>query len=325
MTARMLALAIAALAIGLVVAQDFYPHTAFYHTWQYALLLVLCAIVIVNYAHAALGGDDGPLGRRAVVAIAGAFVVIVAGLISGLLGPDTVVVSRPPGTVAPLPDLRAAAFFAQADPPTIAAGNATVTLRRRDKAPVVIAPGGRSYLDASVLYLDASPAAFIEARDGAGRHLTVTQPTSGAFLSPVLLFRDRQMIGQRLLPFDAFSVPALGRTVKAIYFSAHETEVMKAHGDLAGKPAILFAVDDDKGKPLGIMLALSDRDVVIGGMHLRATLGAYPTLSVASAPLVPVLLTGVALFIVGCAWTLAGGKRERQPAPLGARRAPAGS
>ena len=94
---------------------------------------------------------------------------------------------------------------------------------------------------------------------------------------------------------------------------------MKAHGDLAGKPAILFAADDANGKPLGIVIAPSGRDVTLAGMHLRATLGAYPMLSIASAPLVPVLLTGLALFVAGCAWTFAGGKREK-PVPAAQRR-----
>lgn len=89
MSARRTAIAIASLAIGLVVAQDVYPQTPLYHTWQYALALAIALAVVVLYSNGVRRGGDEPNGKRALIAMLGAAVVIVAGLAAGLLGPDT--------------------------------------------------------------------------------------------------------------------------------------------------------------------------------------------------------------------------------------------
>ncbi|MBV9439772.1 MAG: hypothetical protein JOZ24_07255, partial [Candidatus Eremiobacteraeota bacterium] len=93
MTARVAALAVALVAIGLVLAQDVLPATPLYHTWQYALALTIALLVMLGYANGARRGDDGVAGKRLLLALAGAAVVVLAGLASGLLGPDTASVS----------------------------------------------------------------------------------------------------------------------------------------------------------------------------------------------------------------------------------------
>ena len=53
MSARVGALAVAALVIALAAAQDVYPQTPLYHTWQYALALAIGLAVVVAYANGA--------------------------------------------------------------------------------------------------------------------------------------------------------------------------------------------------------------------------------------------------------------------------------
>ncbi|MBV8581535.1 MAG: hypothetical protein JOZ86_12995, partial [Candidatus Eremiobacteraeota bacterium] len=72
MSARIAVVAIALFAIALVLAQDVAPATPLYHTWQYALALFIALAVVVFYANGARRGDDGAVGRRLLVALAGA-------------------------------------------------------------------------------------------------------------------------------------------------------------------------------------------------------------------------------------------------------------
>ena len=146
MNQRAFAIAVAVIALGLVFAQLFVPSWAGFHTWQYAAALLLCAIGLFAYIGAARKGEDGEIGNRLIVAMIGALVIIGAGIASGLLGPDSETVSRAPATVAPLPDVGAAAFFPNADAATIARGDARVVLRRRNGSSVELAPGAPRFL-----------------------------------------------------------------------------------------------------------------------------------------------------------------------------------
>src|ERR1700729_1154511 len=123
MKSRHLALAAAVGGAGLVLAQLVVPAWAGFHTWQYAGALALAALVILTYVAGARKGEDQDTGRRLTIAMIGALVLIGAGLASGLLGPDTDTLARAPGTVAPLPDAQAAAFFPNVDAPVVAAGD----------------------------------------------------------------------------------------------------------------------------------------------------------------------------------------------------------
>jgi hypothetical protein len=314
-TARVAVLAVALLAIGLVVAQDLYPVTALYHTWQYAAALSLALAVMIAFANGVRRGDDGATGKRLLIAIAGASIVAVAGLASGLLGPDTAAIAGTPGTVTPVPALNAAAFFGAADPGALAAGSGIVTLRRRGAAEIVLAGGGRRLDGESLLYLDPRPAAFIEAFDERGAHLTVTQPTNASFLSPVLLFRQHQRVGAFDLPFDTFATPARHRVLRALYFTPRQLQEF-AHAGVTDttRPGLVLTASDDAGRPLGITLASSGRTVSIGGLHVRVTLGTYPALAIASAPPAWALVVGIALFLTGLGWSAL---RPRGAAPSG--------
>ncbi len=322
MSARVAALAVGALAIALVLAQDLYPYTPLYHTWQYALALAIALAVVVAYANAVRRGEDGAAGKRLLVALAGAAVVDAAGLASGLLGPDTASVIGTPGTVVPVPALGAAAFFASADAGAVARGASGVILRRRNAAEIALAPASRRVVGESLVYLEQRPAVYVEAYDERGAHLTVTQPTNASFLSPVLLLRERQRIGAFDVPFDTFAAPARHRVVRALYFTPDELARF-SHADanaLAGQkaPALILTAADDAGKPLGITLAASGQTVALGGIRVRATIGTFPALAIAAAPATWALVAGIALFVAGIVWSVLRPRGGAQPQGAGA-------
>ncbi|HWT06491.1 MAG TPA: hypothetical protein VN224_12090 [Xanthomonadales bacterium] len=302
MSSRIAALAVAAVVIALAVAQDLFPQTPLYHSWQYALALAIGLTVPLAYANGARRGGDGTVGKRLLLAMAGATVAGVAGLASGLLGPDTASVVGTPETVVPIPALGAAAFFGEADAGAIARGTAGVIVRRNGASEIALAPSGRRIVGESLLYLEPRPAAYVEAYDEHGAHLTVTQPTNASFLSPVLLFRQRQRIGALDVPFDTFAAPALHRVVRALYFTPRDLAQFNRANAGSKEPALIITVADDAGKPLGIKLAATGQDVTIAGVRMRATLGTYPALAVAAAPPTWALVLGVALFVLGLAW-----------------------
>jgi hypothetical protein len=304
-TARVAALSVAAIAIALVLAQDFYPGTPLYHSWQYALALAIALAVLVAYANGARRGDDGVRGRRLLLATAGAAAVALAGLASGLLGPDTAVIAGTPGTVVPIPTLGAAAFFGAADAATIGRGSGTVILRRRNAGEIALGPSARRLLGESVVYLEPRPAANVDVSDAGGAHLTVTQPTNASFLSPVLLFHARQRIGAVDVPLDTFAAPARHRIVRALYFTPKDLAQFGHAGAAVdpARPALVLSAADDRGNPQGITLAPSGSEVVLGGIRVGVTLGTYPVLAIAAAPPTWLLIGGVALFLAGLAWS----------------------
>lgn len=304
MSTRIAALAVAAIVIALAVAQDVYPQTPLYHTWQYALALALGLTVTLAYANGARRGGDGVRGKRLLLAMAGAAVAGVAGLASGLLGPDTATVVGTPGTVVPVSALGAAAFFGAADADTIARASAGVILRRKDAGEIALGPSAHRVVGESLVYLEPRPAAYVEVYDERGAHLTVTQPTNTSFLSPVLLFRQRQRIGALDVPFDTFATPARHRVVRALYFTPGALAQFNHTNAGTTRPGVVLTVADDAGKPLGITLAGAGQDASIAGLRVRATLGAYPALAVAAAPPTWALVAAVVLFVLGLGWSV---------------------
>ena len=299
---RAVAVGSAVFGMALVFAQDVVPSWAGFHTWQYVAALVLAAIAAMGYALGARTGTDGVVGTWLALAMVGAVVVMAAGIASGLLGPDTETVIRAPGTVAPLLDVGAAGFFPVADPATIVRGDARIHIRKRDGTSVDVGPGDRRFVGTTALETVPQTAAYVEARDGGGARLTITQPTNSAFLSPVLLFPERVQIAGRMLPSDAFATPALHRTIKAFYFSKDAASAAQAHG-LGNKAAVLFAVDDDDGRlePNGIGFVPSGGDAAIGGLRFRVSVGTYPALRISAVPAPLALALGAGVFALGIA------------------------
>ena len=297
----------------LVFAQDVFPGFDFYHTWQYATILAIASVIVAGAAWSRRTRWEG-------LAALGVLVVAVAGLASGLLGPDTATIARAPGTVAPLPSLGVAAFFGQADADVIARGDATIVLRRPGHAEIELGPGSRKLFGPAVLGVHPQTVAYIEAYTTTGERLTVTQPTNATFLSPLLLFGQTQTIAGKSLPFDAFALPGKNLIVHAVYFAPGSTGVMSnMPSRLKGAAAILFAVDDALDRPLGIAIGADRKDTPVGGgVRLRATFGTYPALTVASAPYPLALAGGGALIAAGLTgivwrWRSAAAVRVRTP------------
>lgn len=300
MSPRVVGPVAACVALALALAQDVLPGAAFYHSWQYALVLAAALVIVVTSIVSALRGGFA-WGRWIALALTGAAIVGVAGLASGLLGPDTASVIGTPGTVAPIPALGAAAFFGAADAVAIARGDAAIVLRRPGKSALEVDGFGHRLDGESILGLDPRPAAFIDAWDERGAHLTITQPSNASFLSPVLLFRQHQKIGEFDVPFDIFATPGRARVFHALFFTPRDLVNFRHTVADPTHPALVVTVSDDRGKPIGIALAPSGKTVELGGVRVRATLGTFPALSIASAPPPLALAIGLALVVLGLA------------------------
>jgi hypothetical protein len=313
---RAVAVAAGIVGIALTLAQYVVPSWAGFHTWQYTAAQALVCVVLLAYVRGARK-IDGERGARLAIAAVGAFVVAAAGIGSGLLGPDTRTVQSAPGTVSPLPDVGAAAFFPIEDATGIAHGETHVLLRRRDADPVDIGPGVRRYVGATALETVPKLAAYVEAWDAGGAHLTITQPTSAAFLSPVLFFPQTVTIAGKSLASDAFATPAVHRQIKTFYFPKDATQTSAAMHGVSG-PALLFAIDDDGGRlvPGGIGFAQSGRDLRLSGLRLRATIGTYPVLEISAIPYPLAVLIGFAVLVGGLVYAaFDSGKRPERPIP----------
>lgn len=175
---RILTLAAGVAALVLVAAQIVAPAWTFVHGEPYALVLGALLWVLLAYVLRAWRGADGRTGTRLAISAAGAALIALTGLASGLLGADTSTIARAPGTVVPLPDIGAAAFFPLVDASGIGRGDARVVLRMRGAA--------HAQHDARVAAPDAARVDQREERRGADvgqRHHRSGRP------------RDRRRIG----------------------------------------------------------------------------------------------------------------------------------
>ncbi|HET6276560.1 MAG TPA: hypothetical protein VFE16_11585 [Candidatus Cybelea sp.] len=278
----MSAAAAAALAIvAAAVAEILVPGQALYHAgWFNVLLLALVAVCFIS-ARGAYRRAQPASTRAAVLAIAAAAAIAgVAATTSGLFAPDNQTLIGAPGQrlrveslgvlVFPLASAESAEQSVTLERPLHAA--VTIGARRREAGNFILRTVSRSVV-------------FVEARDLRGNRLTVTQPSGTAFLSPVLLMEHRQTIAGLDVPYDSFNVPAMRRVVKAILFTPAQAAMM-LHGTQPGESAVLFAVDDEKERPLPHAIALSagGRAAGAGGLSLRGSVETYPAVEVVAAP-----------------------------------------
>lgn len=287
--------------IVLAAAQDLFPGNAWFHHGSYAASIV-----------AANGFMLWNLRRRKGYAIAafGATAVTLCALAAALLGPDTQTILRGPGENVALTEPAGRLRF----PLTNGAGltlQAPGTPEFYDAANRATAIGnGRTFRGAYVFWVEQHRAAFVDAADARGNHVTVTQPENSSFLSPVLLFAQTSAIAGKNLPVDTFAIPPLQRTVKAVLFAKNDVEAMAT---LARdpRPGILFAVEDQTGKmlPGAIKFARDGEAVVAGGVLLKPSIGTYPQVIIASAPFLPAFVAGGVVFVLGAFLAL----RVRRP------------
>ncbi len=289
---------LAALATILAVgAEIVFPGRDVYHTGWYNLLVVAIAAIAIVPAPKGASRASGRQ-RYAIAAIAaGAAVAAIAGVASGLLAPDNGRVVGAPGERVRSSDVGGTFVF-----PFVSASAQT-----GDTLPVALERGGHTVeigdrptnVGTFVLHAQPRTVVYVEARDARGGTLTVTQPNGSAFLSPVLLMQQRQTIAGLDLPFDSFAVPAAHRVVKAVLFTGPQAAQMRGMGG-ANIPAVLFAAEDEQGRPLphGLALDPDGATIVLAGLRLRATVLPYPAIDYVAVPQLEVTLLG-ALLVVG--------------------------
>jgi len=284
-------LVVAGVVVGIVI-----PGRAVYHAGWYNVALLALAIYTVAAARRRFRAARAARARAAIVALAfGTATVAVAGAASGLLGPDDQTVVGAPGQRVKVEGLGTLAFpfFGQSSVVP------DVVLERPPSSALTI---GGSARDTGSFILRSVPrdVAYVEARDPRGGRLTVTQPTGGVFLSPVLLMQHRQSLAGLDLPFDSFNVPAARRVVKAVLFTPAQAAMLLHGRDRPGEAAVLFAVDDENERllPHAIALSAGGQPVRVGGLVLRATVQSYPAIEVVSTPNLIATALG-ALLVIG--------------------------
>lgn len=255
----------------LVLVQYAVPGRNLYHDGWYNVLLAALAI----WAIVASARDRMWLFAFGVAAVA------FAGVANGLLAPDDQTVIGAPGA-----SVGTQAGVALTFPP----------LDRGGEIPAL-----RVTMGALLRRIDRT-VVEVEARDARGGHLTVTQPTGSAFLSPVLLMQQQQTISGLLLPYDSFALPGEHRLVKAVLFSRDQAQTLPALAAFGG-PVVLFDLEDETGVsiPHGIGVAPDGRTAVIDGVQLEPHVRSYPAIEVMAIPDIAVVVLGI---LAGCAGSL---------------------
>jgi hypothetical protein len=218
--------------------------------------------------------------RRAPFIVFGIGAIAFAIVACGLLAPDPRTVVGAPGTSVHVDEIGGALVF-----PPAGAGNAV--------------RGTRITLDAVLRNVPRTVVA-IEATDLRGAHLTITQPTGSAFLSPVLLMQGTQAIAGIDVPFDSFAVPPAHRIVKAVLLTGAQAAAIPRVA-AAGGSAVIFDLEDDTGAsiPHGIGVAANGERIVIDGLGLRPAIFSYGAVSVTAIPNLAVVALGVLSLLAG--------------------------
>lgn len=227
----------------------------------------------------------------------GTLLIGAAGLAAGLLGPDTQEYLGAPGSAVAVPELGVLRF---------PLGDArsqvtTVIVSRRGKRSIDVPVRGQAYAGAFILRQRLRPVVQVDVFDERGNHLTVTQPSNPAFLSPVLLFAQKAHVAGKLLPVDSFVLPAKRIAVKAVLLDADQLGAMQQSLSNGRRPAVLFAVQSEGGTLLrnGMKIVVSGSTRTISGLRIRTLVLAYPAVEVASAPHPGLLIPGLMLFAGG--------------------------
>lgn len=277
---------VAILGIAAVLAQLVSPQSAAFHSAWYNVALIAVLAFVLQAARR---------GRAGALQTAGAALVLVAGLACGLLAPDPQTVIGAPGATVPVPDAGGALRFPVA-PDRDGAIRAAFLRGGSERA---LGPGRAAFagfemwpVDRTVLYVDV--------RDARGAHVTITQPTGAAFLSPVLLLEAQTKIAGMNVPVDSFAVPAKGLVVKAVYFAPQQAAQLPAAGT-SDKSAALFALSDENDRllPHGLGIIRDGAAKTIGPLRLRVVVDRFPAVVVAAIPNLPLLAIGIAAFLAG--------------------------
>ncbi len=300
----MTTIVVAALAIVLsVVTQYVIPNAPLYHDGWYNVLIIACIVFVAVRTKRVLSAEKTAYGRVALALVAfGVSIIGFAGSVSGLLAPDSQTIVGAPGSTVRADSLSASLVFPLAR--NLPGDTVDVALERGSSAQVI---GHRRMTGSFLLREVPRDVVGIAASNASNAHLTITQPTGVAFLSPVLLMQLRQTIAGLSLPYDSFAVPAAHRIVKAVLFSPREAASMPV---LAGRGgwSVLFDVEDDMERevPHGIGV-VHDGDVgVVGNLRLRPRVFRYPAIEIIAVPNLPTVVVGLLLVLAGAtAWVVA--------------------
>ena len=290
---RAAALAAAAAAVVEVAL----PGRAIYHAGWFNVVLGALVVVAMVAGRHSIRAQSARARLATLSLVAGAAMVGLAGVVSGLFAPDNQTFVGAPGQRISVEALGLLAFPLAS---TETSASPSVTLLRPLHAPMEIGARPR---DSGNFILRVVPRSvvYVEARDLRGNRLTITQPAGSVFLSPVLLMQHRQTIAGMDLPYDSFTVPAAGRVVKVVMFTPAEAAMLLHGGAQIGEPAVLFAVDDENERPLphGIALSAGGRMVRVSGLSLRAVTETYPAVEVVAAPNIFATAFGALLVLGG--------------------------
>ncbi len=291
----MLSLLTALLVLIGVCIELILPGRSLYHAGWYNVLLAALVVVLAMRMRRTLQAMQRPAERiGAIIAAFGVGVIAFAGIASGLLGPDAQTIVGAPGENVRVADLGGTLDF------PLAQGNG---------APVVSLVRGTSalpidrtrYVGAFVLQPKPRDVVAVEASDARDAHLTITQPTGTAFLSPVLLMTTRQSLLGFDVPNDAFSLPAAHRMVRAVLFPAPVAAQIRTLGAPPGTAAVLFEVENDgaSGGKNHIGVALDGGRTTIAGITLRPRVLSYPAITTIAIPHVVAVAIGLLCVLGG--------------------------
>jgi hypothetical protein len=275
------ALAVAGVVVELVVVARPLYHTGWYNV-AIAALLVALALQMRRIVPSVTAGR----ARIAVTLAAfGVGIIGLAGIVSGLLGPDAETVVGAPGQSVRVAELGGDLRFPFREAP----GSADL-VRGGNAVPI----GTRRMIGSYLLTSVPRSVVAIGASDALDAHLTITQPTGSAFLSPVLLMQERQTIAGFDLPFDEFAVPAAHRIVHAVLFNAAQAAQLRELGGTP-VPTVLFDVEDETGAaiPGGIGIARDGQTATVAGLRLRPEVFTYPAVEVVSIPNLDAVAVGL--------------------------------
>jgi hypothetical protein len=281
----------------LVLVQYAGPGRSIYHAGWYNVAIAALAIWMLCITPRAAKRFAQRARAGIWLAASGVTAVAFAGVVNGLLGPDDQVVVGAPGSSIPVAQVGGALVF-----PLANAGADDVSLARGASAKPV---RGERYTARALLRVVDRTVVAIDARDGRGAHLTITQPTGTEFLSTVLLMQAQQTIGGLTLPYDSFALPGAHRIVKAVLFSHEQALKLPALATAPGA-VVLFDVQDETGAslPHGIGVAPSGTTATIAGIHLTPRVLHYPSIEIVALPDAVVVTIGILAAIAGLLLTL---------------------
>lgn len=282
-----LTLAIAVLALATIA--DRRPFDAEIHGWGGALAVALAGIWLLVVG---LRSISSSLQERcAGVGALGGVVIAVAFVGAELLvGPPQRVGAAPGQTYRPPHGGQLAVLFPPVSADDLRAGRSPASVDVMLGAQQIALGVDREVrVHSYVLRANSWPASYVQAWSSHHVAQTVTQPTGGAFVSPVLQFPGTDKDG---LPVDSFAVPALHRDVRLKYYPGLPSRGIDI-------PFIQLEIDEENGGALFSGVAVSGRPLKKAGMELVFELGNYPVVSLAGAPDRLVYAAGAMLLLVG--------------------------